>query len=118
MALHGMPREPDEEITEMKRLDTSGDYQLVLMKYYEKSKKDTETRLLSFPLVTERINDFLDKSLKITPCEDPPTDSQIAQAKDATGCSKIDTGNHLLGRSRFSFRPYLVLRLFRICLCR
>jgi hypothetical protein len=88
MALHGMPREPDEEITEMKRLDTNGDYQLVLMKYYEKSKKDTETRLLSFSLVAESINDFLDKSLKITPCDNPPTDSQIAQAKDATGWPK------------------------------
>jgi len=87
MALHGTLREPDEAITEMKRLDANGDYQLIFLKYKEWSsgKNATETELLSFPLVAESINDFLDKSLQITPCDNPPTESQIAQAKAAAG---------------------------------
>jgi hypothetical protein len=93
MAQYGALREPDEAITEIRRLETNGDYQLIFMKndrwvsQGNQFTNEVATQLISFPLIEESLSDFNDK-MKFTPCDDPPTESQIAQAKEATGWPK------------------------------
>jgi hypothetical protein len=74
-------RVPDEAITKIKRLDSSGDYQLIFLKYNEWATGNrNKTKLLSFDLNDTKIN--------FTPCDDPPTESQIAEAKAAVAWPK------------------------------
>lgn len=89
MAQYGNLREPSEAILDIKRLDNSGDYQLLFLKYHEWSSGQNaiKTELLSFPLVEQSLHDF-DAKMKHTSCDDPPTESQIAAAKAAVSWPK------------------------------
>ena len=75
---------PYESITEIKRLDSSGDYQLIFLKYRwwrnesnGSGGKQYKTKLLSA--------NFNDTKGMTTPCDDPPTESQISEAKAKVG---------------------------------
>ena len=85
MAQSGRLRESDESITEIRRLGSTGDYQLVFMKYwksrYQDANGDTSSRFMTNLLTFSLIPSLDDEKIKVTPCDDPPTESQIAEAK-------------------------------------
>jgi hypothetical protein len=99
LAMGGQPREPEASVTELKRLDTSGDFQLIFMKYikWDSPLKDevgtttnlenrVTTQLIAFSMADEAFHRYQDfEGLKLTPCDDPPTESQLVQAKAAVG---------------------------------
>jgi hypothetical protein len=83
----GMVVVPDEAITKIKRLDNSGDYQLIFLKYNEWSSGTRNmTKLISFSLA-ESLQDF-NHTMTFTPCSNPPTESEIAAAKAAVSWPK------------------------------
>ena len=87
--LYGSLREPNESIIETKRLDSSGDYQLVLMKYRRDYGKQLASELFSFPLVKDGAGFHKEDGMtKGTPCDYPPTESQIAEVKAKVGWPK------------------------------
>ena len=68
---------PYVDSIEIKRLDGNGDYQLVFMKYLD--DRGNGTNLVSFSITKD-----MPASQKIT-CSDPPSESEISQAKAAVG---------------------------------
>ena len=83
-------REPFNTITEIKRLDSSGDYQLIFLKLYNwgygHKEVDQSTRLFCTPKFLP--GDLIDTQVTFTPCGDPPTESQITEAKAKVGWPK------------------------------
>jgi hypothetical protein len=87
--LHGTVREPERAITEIKRLDSSGDYQLIYMKYRCDYGKKVWSRLFLFPLVKAARGFRPEQGMyEGTSCSDPPTESEIAEAKVGGGWPK------------------------------
>ncbi len=74
-------REPLEAITEVKRLESKGDYHLVHIKYWDAKMEKILDELLSFVLV----EGFDDRKIRTLPCDDPPTQTQIDQKQQLVG---------------------------------
>ena len=92
-------REPLQAIIETKRLDSRGDYQLVYLKYWAWSEdngqklgqleKHLKLELRSFPLVKDGQGFHAENGmLKGRTCSDPPTESEIVEAKANVGWPK------------------------------
>jgi uncharacterized lipoprotein YmbA len=88
MALHGSLREPEEVITEIRRLDSSGNYQLILLKNYRWDSKGKRFEVNLFPVSLAAHYSTFDDSTHFIRCDDPPTESQIAAAKEKIGWRK------------------------------